>query len=71
MTRMMALEWGQKGIRTAATASPYFKTDMVKQIRHDPERAKYINRRTPMGRRGNCRSPRGATYFSRLLPPSS
>ena len=52
MTRIMALEWAKSGVRVNAIAPTYFETDMVKQIRDDPERLKFINERTPMGRWG-------------------
>ena len=48
----MALEWAKSGVRVNAIAPTYFETDMMKQIRDDPERLKFINERTPMGRWG-------------------
>ena len=38
LTRVMALEWAKKGIRVNAVAPTYFETELVTQIRNDPER---------------------------------
>ena len=37
MTKVMALEWAKQGVRVNAIGPTYFETDMVKQIRNDPE----------------------------------
>ena len=49
MTKVMALEWAKQGGRVNAIGPTYFETEMVKQIRDDPERFAFIKERTPMG----------------------
>lgn len=69
MTRVMALEWAKLGVRVNAIAPTYFETEMVKQIRNDPERVKFINERTPMGRFGRLPELEGLVIF--LAAPAS
>ncbi|HDZ89498.1 MAG: SDR family oxidoreductase [Deltaproteobacteria bacterium] len=69
MTRIMALEWAKSGVRVNAIAPTYFETDMVKQIRDDPERFKFINERTPMGRWGKLHELEGIVIF--MAAPAS
>ncbi|MEW6666756.1 MAG: glucose 1-dehydrogenase [Thermodesulfobacteriota bacterium] len=52
MTKVMALEWAKKGVRVNAIGPTYFETELVAQLRNDPERFQFINERTPMGRWG-------------------
>ncbi|MFH1951002.1 MAG: glucose 1-dehydrogenase [Pseudomonadota bacterium] len=63
MTRMMAFEWAKEGVRVNAIAPTYFETEMVQQIRNDPERMEYVNRRTPMGRWGKLHELEGIVIF--------
>ncbi|MBW1780917.1 MAG: glucose 1-dehydrogenase [Deltaproteobacteria bacterium] len=63
MTRMMAYEWAKEGIRVNAIGPTYFETEMVQQIRNDPERMEYIHRRTPMGRWGKLPELEGIVIF--------
>ena len=63
MTRMMAFEWAKEGVRVNAIAPTYFETEMVQQIRNDPERMEYVNRRTPMGRWGKLPELEGIVIF--------
>ena len=69
MTKVMALEWAKKGVRVNAIGPTYFETDMVKQIRNDPERFNFINERTPMGRWGYLPELEGTVIF--LAAPAS
>jgi NAD(P)-dependent dehydrogenase (short-subunit alcohol dehydrogenase family) len=69
MTKVMAIEWAQKGVRVNAIGPTYFETDMVKQIRNDPVRFKFINERTPMGRWGYLPELEGTVIF--LASPGS
>ena len=52
LTKVMALEWAKLGVRVNAIGPTYFETELVKQLRNDPERFNFINERTPMGRWG-------------------
>ncbi|MBS3907884.1 MAG: glucose 1-dehydrogenase [Syntrophaceae bacterium] len=63
MTKVMALEWAKQGVRVNAIGPTYFETDMVKQIRNDPERFNFINERTPMGRWGYLPEMEGTVIF--------
>ena len=69
MTRIMALEWAKTGVRVNAVAPTYFETEMVLQIRNDPERMKFISERTPMGRFGRLPELEGLVIF--LAAPAS
>jgi NAD(P)-dependent dehydrogenase (short-subunit alcohol dehydrogenase family) len=63
MTKVMALEWAQKGVRVNAIAPTYFETELVAQLRNDPERFRFINERTPMGRWGQPHELEGTVIF--------
>ncbi|KKM63060.1 hypothetical protein LCGC14_1515390, partial [marine sediment metagenome] len=52
MTKVMAIEWAKQGIRVNAIGPTYFETELVAQLRNDPERFNFINERTPAGRWG-------------------
>lgn len=69
MTKVMALEWAQKGVRVNAIAPTYFETELVAQLRNDPERFNFINERTPMGRWGYPSELEGIVIF--LAAPAS
>ena len=69
MTKVMALEWARQGVRVNAIGPTYFETELVTQIRNDPERFKFINERTPMGRWGYLPELEGAVIF--LASPAS
>jgi len=63
MTKVMALEWAARGVRVNAIGPTYFETDLVTQIRNDPERFQFINDRTPMGRWGHLPELEGIVIF--------
>jgi len=69
MTKVMALEWAGRGVRVNAIGPTYFETELVTQIRNDPERFNFINERTPMGRWGYLPELEGAVIF--LASPAS
>ena len=69
MTKVMAVEWAKQGVRVNAIGPTYFETDMVKQIRNDQERFRFINTRTPMGRWGYLPELEGIVIF--LAAPAS
>lgn len=69
MTKVMALEWAKQGVRVNAIGPTYFETEMVKQIRDDPERFAFIKERTPMGRWGYLPELEGIVIF--LAAPAS
>ena len=63
MTKVMAIEWAKQGVRVNAIGPTYFETDLVAQIRNDPERFNFINDRTPMGRWGYPHELEGIVIF--------
>ncbi|PKN30847.1 MAG: 2-deoxy-D-gluconate 3-dehydrogenase [Deltaproteobacteria bacterium HGW-Deltaproteobacteria-21] len=63
MTKVMALEWAKKGVRVNAIGPTYFETELVAQLRNDPERFQFINERTPMGRWGYPPELEGIVIF--------
>ncbi|MGC1402148.1 MAG: glucose 1-dehydrogenase [Thermodesulfobacteriota bacterium] len=63
LTRVMAVEWAKQGVRVNAIAPTYFETELVTQIRNDPERMKFITERTPMGRFGRLPELEGLVIF--------
>ena len=69
MTKVMAVEWAKQGVRVNAIGPTYFETDLVVQIRNDPERYNFINARTPMGRWGYLNELEGIVIF--LAAPAS
>jgi NAD(P)-dependent dehydrogenase (short-subunit alcohol dehydrogenase family) len=69
MTKVMALEWAKKGVRVNAIGPTYFETELVAQLRNDPERFNFINDRTPMGRWGYPPELEGIVIF--LAAPAS
>jgi NAD(P)-dependent dehydrogenase (short-subunit alcohol dehydrogenase family) len=69
MTKVMALEWAKLGVRVNAIGPTYFETELVTQIRDDPERFNFINERTPMGRWGHLPELEGTIIF--LAAPAS
>src|SRR5659263_378755 len=52
MTKVMAIEWAPHNINVNAIGPTYFETPMVAALRNDPEKFRFINERTPMGRWG-------------------
>ena len=69
LTKVMALEWAKKGVRANAIGPTYFETELVAQLRNDPERFNFINERTPMGRWGSPPELEGIVIF--LAAPAS
>ena len=52
ITRLLANEWGAKGVNTNAIAPGYMATDNTAQLRADEDRSKAILDRIPAGRWG-------------------
>lgn len=63
LTKVMALEWAKDGVRVNAIGPTYFETELVTQLRNDPERFNFINERTPMGRWGYPPELEGVVIF--------
>jgi NAD(P)-dependent dehydrogenase (short-subunit alcohol dehydrogenase family) len=63
MTKVMALEWARFNINVNAIGPTYFETPLVAALRNDPERFRFINERTPMGRWGQPEELEGTVVF--------
>lgn len=63
MTKVMAIEWARHGINVNAIGPTYFETPLVAALRNDPERFRFINERTPMGRWGQPEELEGTVIF--------
>ncbi len=63
MTKVMAIEWAKQGVNVNAIAPTYFETPLVAALRNDPERFRFINERTPMGRWGQPEELEGTLVY--------
>lgn len=63
LTKVMAIEWAESGIQVNAIGPTYFETPLVAALRNDPERFRFINERTPMGRWGQPEELEGTVIF--------
>jgi NAD(P)-dependent dehydrogenase (short-subunit alcohol dehydrogenase family) len=63
MTKVMAIEWARHGVTVNAIAPTYFETPLVAALRQDPERFRFINERTPMGRWGQPEELEGTVVY--------
>lgn len=69
MTRALAVEWAQSGVRVNAIAPTYVKTRLTEKLRADTEMVARIEERTPMGRFAEPEEMAGAILF--LASPAS
>ena len=63
MTKVMAIEWARHNINVNAIGPTYFETPLVAVLRDDPDRFRFINERTPMGRWGQPEELEGTVIF--------
>lgn len=63
LTRSMATEWGNSGIRTNSIAPGYFLTDMTRPLAEDPDFDGWVKREVPLARWGNPDELIGAAIF--------
>lgn len=63
MTRALAVEWAQQGIRVNAIAPTWIRTPLTRGITENPELVKRIEAITPMGRIGVPEDIVGAVLF--------
>ncbi|MDP2658217.1 MAG: SDR family oxidoreductase, partial [Candidatus Deferrimicrobium sp.] len=63
MTKVMAIEWAPHNVQVNAIGPTYFETPLVAALRDDPERFRFINERTPMGRWGQPEELEGTVVF--------
>ena len=69
MTRALAVEWAQIGVRVNAIAPTYVNTRLTEGLRADAETVAKIHDRTPMGRFAEPEEMAGAILF--LASPAS
>ncbi|TPI32596.1 glucose 1-dehydrogenase [Mesorhizobium sp. B3-2-1] len=63
LTKSMAGEWGQHGVRVNAIAPGYFKTELNSALVADETFSAWLTCRTPMRRWGEVRELAGAAVF--------
>jgi len=63
MTKVMAIEWAKHNVNVNAIGPTYFETPLVAALRNDPDRVRFINERTPMGRWGQPEELEGTVIF--------
>ncbi|ASJ74132.1 2-dehydro-3-deoxy-D-gluconate 5-dehydrogenase KduD [Granulosicoccus antarcticus] len=63
LTKLLACEWGPKGINVNAIAPGYIETNNTQALREDPDRNKAILDRIPAGHWGNPSDVAGAVVF--------
>lgn len=63
MTRQLALDWAQRGVRVNAVAPGYFATELTEGMRQHPVLGKRVTDRTPLGRFGEPDEIVGACLF--------
>ena len=69
MTRGMATEWGQHGVRVNAIAPGFFPTDLSKKLWAQDKMRTWGETNTPMGKLGELRDLVGSAIF--LASPAS
>ena len=52
LTKTMAIEWAQRGIRVNAVAPAYVETEMTAEVLRHNKLRRWVEDRTPMGRFG-------------------
>ncbi len=63
LTRALALDWADRGVRVNAVAYAFIRTDLTKGITGHPHLSKRLLARTPMGRFGSVEETAGAVLF--------
>lgn len=63
LTKVLAIEWAKHGVNVNAIGPTYFETPLVAALRDDPERFRFINERTPMGRWGQPEELEGTLVY--------
>lgn len=63
MTRALALEWGESGVRVNAVTPGYIETDFTQRLREDTRRSVDILRRVPLGRWGRPEDIAGTVVY--------
>jgi NAD(P)-dependent dehydrogenase (short-subunit alcohol dehydrogenase family) len=63
LAKSLAIAWGPAGIRVNCVAPGWIETALTQPLRDDPDRARKIVERTPLGRWGRPEDVSGAAVF--------
>ncbi|MEP1537370.1 MAG: SDR family oxidoreductase [Paracoccaceae bacterium] len=63
MTKSMAIEWGQHGIRVNTICPTFILTDLTKSTFDDPQKRAWIESKIKLGRVGQVQDVMGAAVF--------
>lgn len=63
MTRVLAMEWGPRGVRVNAIAPGFILTDLTQKLWSHPVMEAWGKKNTPLGRMGRPRDMIGAAVF--------
>jgi 2-deoxy-D-gluconate 3-dehydrogenase len=63
MTKSMAIEWGQHGIRVNTICPTFIRTPLTEQTFERPERVRWIEEKIKLGRVGEVEDIMGAVVF--------
>ena len=63
MTKAMAIEWGQYGIRVNTICPTFIKTELTAATFENPQRKKWIKEKIKLGRIGEVQDIMGAAVF--------
>ena len=63
MTRALASEWGQHGVRVNGIAPGFFPTDLARKLWAQERMANWVQAQTPLGRLGRVEELVGAAIF--------
>jgi len=63
MTRSLAVEWADRGVRVNAIAPTFFKTNFGSRLWQDPEKVQAVIERTPLGRFGEPEEIAGGIVY--------
>lgn len=63
MTRVLALEWAQYGVRANSVGPTFVETDLTRRALEDPATREDILRRIPLGRLGKAEEVANAVLF--------
>ena len=63
MTKAMAMEWGEKGIRINTICPTFIKTELTRDTLKDPNKVEWIRSKIKLGRLGKTEDIMGAVVF--------
>ena len=63
MTRVMAVEWAQRGVRVNAIAPTWVETDLARGVLENPRLSEWVAQQTPMGKAAQPEDIVGAALY--------